>query len=258
MALHKINTLIVIDKPECKAVLEIMLRKLGKHVDIIGICSSAEEAIEQIQLLKPDLILLDIDLTDKNGFAVLEAFGNSMFKAIIFSSNDHYAIKAIKFDVIDYILKPLDISELKNALEKAIRNLEYKIDRERGAYAINKGNEKNVDRIIIPTTRGFYSISLDNVESIEAQSGSYCFFKLIDKSRDIVTKPLSYFERIVPQNQFFRIHRSFMVNLKRVESFDRKEGKVKMKNGDEFEVAIRRRRNFIKNMRDFQSSQFYC
>lgn len=249
MQITPIRTILIDDEPDSKAVLEIMLNESCKNVEIIAKCSSANEAIEQIQLLKPDLILLDIEMPGKDGFAVLKAFENPKFKVVFITGYEQYALKAIKFSAIDYVLKPIDIAELKVSIMKVEESLKMEDNRIAHFNSVFENREKAVEKLIIPTLKGFHTIELDKIESIEAQSGNYCLFKLSDQKLDLVTKPLNYFEELLPKERFFRVHRSHIVNLGKVSSYNNKSGEIKMDNGDELEVAVRRRADFRKGIK---------
>ena len=244
MQTRMIKTLLIDDDLESKSTLEKIFQDACMDVELVGKCSSADEAIEQIQVLKPELILLDIEIPGKDGFEILKAFDDPTFKVIIISKNDQYAMTAIKFDVIDYVLKPFDPDELRKSLHKISREIELLGNGQSTLNSLFKNLENKPNKLVIPTNKGFHTIAFDSIESVAAQSGNYCLFKLRSKSYDIVTKPLTYLEAMMPRNRFFRIHRSVMINLLKIESFDSKKGIVTMESGDKFEVAVRRRRNF--------------
>ena len=247
--MNKIRTLIIDDEPDSKIVLEIMLKETCANVEIVGTCASANEAIEEIQRLKPDLILLDIEMPRKDGFEVIKSFENPTFKVIIISGYEQYALKAIKLAAIDYVLKPFDISELESAIHKVEAALDLSDQRVKHLKSYLESSEKAQNKLIIPTLKGFHTIEFDNIVSIEAQAGNYALFQFMDQSHDLVTKPLSYFEEMLPAEQFFRIHRSYVVNLNKVSAYDSKKGIVLLQNGQELEVAVRRRGGFQRSIK---------
>ncbi len=251
MQINKIKTIIVDDEPHSLEVLESLLNHTCKQVEIVGQCTSANEAIEQIQYHQPDLVILDIEMPEKDGFEVLKAFEKAAFKVIIVTGYEQYALKAIKFAAIDYVLKPIEINELTMAVEKVERSLNQKDARLIRLNSILDQDEKSIDKIIIPSLSGFRTIPLMNIVSIKSQSGNYCLFKLIDQKSNVVTKALNYFEEFLPFPMFFRIHRSYMINLDKVVSYESKTGKVVLENGNQMEVAVRRRPEFYKSYKSY-------
>lgn len=244
MQVKKIRAILIDDDPENSEVLELMLDRVCLQVEIVAKCNSANAAIEAIQQHQPDLIFLDIEMPVKDGFEVLKVFESALFKVIVVTGHEQYALRAIKYAAIDYVLKPVDMNELVTAIKKVEEDLLRKDSRLETFSKFLAQDQKTIEKIIIPSTKGFRTIALIDIESIKAESGNYCLFKLTDGSLSLVTKPLSYFEELLPSTDFFRIHRSHIINLSKVVAFDRSVGKIKLENGDLLEVSFRRRADF--------------
>lgn len=249
--MKKIRAILIDDDSENNEVLELMLDRVCPQVEIIAKCVSANEAIEAIQMHQPDLIFLDIEMPVKDGFEVLRVFEKATFKVIVVTGHEQYALKAIKFAAIDYVLKPVVMDELASAVKK-VEEIVYQNDIRLETFAeFIAQDQKKIEKIILPSTKGFKTIALSNIESIKSELGNYCLFKLADNSSTLVTKPLSYFEELLPSTHFFRIHRSHIVNLDKVTTFNRTSGKITLENGQSLEIAFRRRADFYNCYKRF-------
>ena len=238
------NTILIDDEQDGIDILKMMLEAIPVDIEIVATCRSANSAIEAIQQHKPDLIFLDIEMPGKDGFEVLRAFDQPDFKVIVVTGYDQYAIQAIKFMAIDYLLKPYTQKELHLAVEKASKIIELEDTRIQELRSYLTQPNKDINRIIIPSRNGFRTIPISNIQYLESRSGNYCVFVLQDGSETIATKTLSYYEEILPQNSFMRIHRSTLVNLDKIKSFNKISGEVELGDGLSLPVAFRKRAEF--------------
>lgn len=242
-----IRALLVDDEFDALVVLKLLLQK-HEHIDVVDTAQSVDEAREIIFRAKPDLVFLDIEMPQKSGFELLNAFPKPDFKVIFVTAYDQYAIKAFKYSALDYILKPVQATELEAAINKVIeqRNLED-LRLEQLHQLVEK--EASFDRIIITSKKGFIVLQLDQIVRIESMPGNYAFFFLEDGRQFLCTKPLNHYEDILPEQSFFRIHRSFMVNLRHVVAFDNEGAEVTLIDQKKLPVAVRRRTDFRKLVR---------
>lgn len=249
---ESISVLMVDDEVDSQEVLDLMLQQLEFPVDIVSRCSSAEEAISGIQKHRPDLVFLDIEMPGKNGFEVLKAFEDPNFQVIIVTGYEQYALRAIKFAALDYLLKPIELGELKHALEKVIKHRQQDDPRMRHLSEMLRKNKPSNDKIVLPGHNGFRTLKLNEIVYLESKPGSYCVFHLKGGQTTIVTKPLSYFEDILPEESFFRIHRSYMINFEYVQNYH-SSGRLKLVDGTELEVSVRRRSEFLNSYKNYLS-----
>lgn len=247
------KTIIVDDEPDCIQVLDMMLQATCPEVKVIAHCGSAPDAVQKITALDPDLVFLDIEMPDKSGFDMLKNFANARFEVVIVTGYEHYALRAIKFAAIDFLLKPFSVPELKMAVDRAGNMRSRKNTRLTFlSDLLSDGIDHEAEKLMIHSNDGFLVVKLSDIISIVTESGNYCTFHLSGNKRCVVTKPLSYFEELLPKDMFCRIHRSHMVNVLKLVSFNNKQGIVQMEDESEYEVSHRRRAEFyalVKHLR---------
>ena len=226
-------------------------QKLTNHcgeISIIGECENGEEGIKNIEEKNPDIIFLDVEMPRMNGFTMLQQLTNKNFEIVFITAYDHYAIQAIKFSALDYLVKPVEIADLKAAVEKAAQKRKISTGNERLEILLqNLMNEKkDLQRIAIPSLDGFQFVETGNIIYLEATSNYTCFY-LINNTKITVAKTLKDFEELLPSSVFIRIHHSYIVNKNMVEKYiNGKGGQVVMKNGRILDVARRKKEEFMK------------
>lgn len=245
-----LKAIIIDDESDSIDILKLMLERL-QSVEVVETCTSANDGIEAIQRHNPDMIFLDIEMPGKDGFEVLKAFPEAEYKVIIVTGYEQYALRAIKFSAIDYLLKPFDTDELKLAIEKVNFALESADPRLEHFTEMMEQRSLPLNKIILPSNRGFRTISFSDIICLESRSGNYCVFRLSDNSTTMVTRPLYHYEELLPWPQFYRIHRSHIVNLEKIKSFDNKSGELILDHDNSLEVSHRRRKDFFKAYKDF-------
>lgn len=242
-------TAVLVDDEENN--LSSLKEKIIRHcpqVSIIATCDSAQKAINSIDSLKPDLVFLDIEMPVMNGFLMLQHLTFKSFELIFTTAYDHYAIKAIRFSALDYLLKPIEIEDLQSAVKRA----EEKRTRPGSSQQLellieNLVAKKNVHRrIAIPTTSGLQFINVDDIIYLEA-SINYTHLYLGGKNKFTVSRTLKDFEDMLSEDIFIRIHNSFIINKNCVEKYIRGEGgQVVMSNGVVLDVSKRKKAEFLK------------
>lgn len=248
------NAILVDDEPDALEVLELMLKRSPFEVNILATANDARSAIQEIEKHSPDIVFLDIEMPLMNGFKVLEAFDRPSFKVVFVTSYDQYAIKAIKFSALDYLLKPVDEMELEGALDKVTQTMEQsdlRLDH------LRKTNQKGepFGQIVISSNREFNVLSLDEIVYIRGMGGGYSAFHMQNNKVKVATHPLNYFEGLLPQDRFFRVHRSFVANLQHVKSYIKgPKGHIILSNGEKLEVAQRRKKAFMETMKGFNGN----
>ena len=226
-------------------------QKLSVHcpeVTIIGECENGEEAEKAVAELEPDLLFLDVEMPRMNGFTLLQQLKHRNFEVIFVTAYDYYAIKAIKFSALDYLVKPVEVEELKTAVKKAAQKRMQPDDNERLELLLqNLMNEKrDRQRIAIPSMKGLQFIKLDDIIYLEAHS-NYTVVYLGKETKITVSKTLKDFEELLPVNVFIRIHHSYIINSSAVEKYIRGDGgQVVMKNGVTLDVSKRKKSDFLK------------
>jgi two-component system, LytTR family, response regulator len=226
-------------------------QKLINHcpeVTIIAECENGEEGIKNIEEKNPDIIFLDVEMPRMNGFTMLQQLQQHNFQIIFITAYDHYAIKAIKFSALDYLVKPVEVADLKLAVEKAAAKRKNSYGNPALEMLLQNlmNKEKEQHHIAIPCMDGLQFVETGNIIYLEAES-NYSIFHLAGNKKITVAKTLKDFEELLPSSIFIRIHHSFIININCIEKYTKGEGgQVLMKNGVTLDVARRKKEAFIK------------
>ena len=226
-------------------------QKLANHcpdIVIIGECENGEDGIKKLAEQTPDIIFLDVEMPRMNGFTMLQQLTNKNFEVIFITAYDHYAIRAIKFSALDYLVKPVAVEDLKAAVEKAAQKRKISAGNERLEMLLQNlmHDKKELHRIAIPSMEGLQFVETGNIIYLEANSNYTCFY-LSNHAKITVAKTLKDFEELLPASIFIRIHHSYIINKNLVEKYIKGEGgQVVMKNGIVLDVARRKKEEFMK------------
>ena len=237
---------VLIDDDESN--LSSLSEKLSKHcpvIEIIAKCNNAQDGIKTIDSLEPDIVFLDIEMPVMNGFVMLQHLTFRNFQLIFVTAYDHYAIKAIRYSALDYLVKPVEIEDLKTAVSKAQANSRNKPNDSQLEMLLEHLQKKQPRRITIPTSEGLQFINLEDIIYLEA-SNNYTYIYL-DKQKFLVSRTLKDFEEILPPETFLRIHHSYLINKIFVEKYIRGDGgQVVMSNGVALDVSKRKKSEFLQ------------
>lgn len=245
-----LTAIIIDDEPSSRNALK---QKLGRHcqdLNIIGECENGEEGIAMLAETDCDIVFLDVEMPRMNGFNMLQNLGKINFEVIFITAYDHYAIRAIKFSALDYLVKPVEVEDLKLAVEKAVQKRKNSSDNERLEHLLQNlmQDKKELHRIAIPSMEGLQFVETENIIYLEASSNYTCFY-INNQSKITVAKTLKEFEDLLPASVFIRIHHSYIINKNMVTKYIKGEGgQVIMKNGKVLDVARRKKEFFIKAM----------
>lgn len=233
-----LKALIVDDEIRSRDFLCNLLSEHCPNITVTAVASTAEEAVSQIRQQEPDIVFLDIELQTGTGFDVLIHFDNPSFQVIFTTAYDHYAIKAIKFSAVDYLLKPIDIDELQLSVDRAVSNVENKASNQTIRMLLhNLGKPAGSDySITLSTSAGLEFVPLQQIIRLEA-SGPYTHFFLKDGKKIMVSKNLKEYEGLLSGHQFFRVHNSHMINIREVKRMLKTDGGYAVMN-DDSEIAI--------------------
>jgi len=239
------RALIIEDEEQAISALKSELKTHCSEVQIIGEAKSIKEAIQKIKSLDPELIFLDIQLSDGLGFEVLNLFKEGNFKVIFTTAYSQYAIKAIKFSALDYLLKPIDSDELINAVNKAMKSSKdtesIKIDN----FLQNQIETPLRKKIALHTTEGISIFELENIIKCSAESNYTCLY-FANGKKMLVSKTLKDFEDLLCTSGFERIHHSHIINLNHLVSFVNKDGGyVILSDKSTLPVSQRKKSNLI-------------
>jgi two-component system LytT family response regulator len=236
--------IIIDDEKHCIKTLINLLETNFPEVKILATCSESEKAQHLILHHKPDFIFLDIEMPFLNGFDLLSKFEHLDFDVIFTTAYDSYAIKAIKFSALDYLLKPICIEDLTFAIDK-IKNRMGSISKAQVQMANAVHRRQLSDTIALPTVEGLIFTPVNDIVHCSAD-GSYTRMYMRDKSEILLSKTLGDVDELLNDYNFFRIHHSTLINLKEVKKYIRGEGgEVVMSNGKNLMVARTRKTDFL-------------
>ncbi len=234
------NVVVVEDNPSSMAIISNYLSESHLGIKVVGTAAGVSEAYEVILSSHPDIILLDIELPDGTGFDIIQKLAGVPINVIFITAYDEYAIKAIKYAAIDYLLKPINKVELYSALERARSN---KLKNDRFQTLLHNLNESKPKkhRLALATVSGVDLITIENIIRLEA-AGVYTKIFLVNGSSMLSSKNLREFELLLDPIDFFRVHRSHIVHLAHIKSYVNSEGgQVLLSDGTLVDVARRRK-----------------
>lgn len=243
-----IRAILVDDEMHGLDTLSILLSENCPGVEVVDRCSSAKKALESIAKTKPDLVFLDIEMPIMNGFELLEQFSEIPFAVIFTTSYDQYAIKAIRFSALDYLLKPVDPKELVAAIDKVKRKNPPTSEQFQMLMDQLQHREGPISRIAIPTTEGFELVPADQVVRCEADD-NYTYLYLKNKTKIVASRTLKEVEEQLSEFPFFiRVHHSYIANLNEVVRYVRGEGGyLVMTDGTTVNVSRSRKEALLKH-----------
>lgn len=243
---NQLKAILIDDELNSLQNLQSKLEKYCPAVKILAALQKPEEAVSLIHQQKPDLLFLDIEMPKMNGFRLMEEVGDFEGEIIFITAYNHFAIDALRISAFDYLVKPVSIADLQNAINRLLQQ-RSKHTRERlNILKQSIGEHKSQEnKIAVPTNEGLEFIVIKNIIRIES-STSYSWLYLIDKQPLLVTRLLKDFEEILTPYRFFRVHNSHLINLNYISKYIRGEGgQVIMENGDVVDVSRRKREEFL-------------
>lgn len=247
-----IKVIIVEDEQNSRDLLRAAIENFTVGLEIIGEATNVESGVKLINSLMPDVIFLDIELPDGKGFDVLDQL-NKNYKVVFVTAYDDYAIKAIRYSAFDYLLKPLDLDDLEKTIER-LKNSPPTTQENIDFLNLKlNSNIDNENKIMVPSNSGYKLLEMDKIISIEANA-NYVFFILEDGRKHIAAHSLNYYEDLLPENKFFRIHKSHIINFTKVQSVESgRTGKAILSNGSQLDIAARRKSAFISYLKKYTS-----
>jgi two-component system LytT family response regulator len=243
-----LTAIIIDDETNSRNALRQKITKHCPDIMVISECENGEEGIKNIESQKPDIVFLDVEMPRMNGFTMLQQLKNKDFEVIFITAYDHYAIKAIKFSALDYLLKPVEVEDLKNAVEKATQKRKQIKGNNRVELLLQNFLEEKAahQRIAISSMEGLQFVPTDDIIYLEANS-NYTIFYIAGNRKITAAKTLKDFEDMLPASLFIRIHHSYLINKNGIEKYIKGDGgQVVMKNGVVLDVARRKKEEFLK------------
>jgi two-component system, LytTR family, response regulator len=244
------KTLIIEDEEKSRNMLAGIIQKNCPQLTVVGLAKNVKEGVELIQSLHPELVFLDISMPDGSGFDLLEKVQDQKFELIFATASDQHAIRAIKFSACDYLLKPIDIDELKAAVEKAFKKRNIPPNMENLQFLIQqlKKADDNFQKITLPTGNAFEIVNIKDIIRCEADT-SYTHFFLNDGRRLMVSAGLKHYEELLPEKDFIRVHHHHLINMNHVVRFLKTDGGYAvMSDGTNIEISRRKKDAFMERL----------
>lgn len=243
-----LKAIIVDDEPYCCETIATLLEG-NQEVEIVSICNNAAAGLTAIKKYSPDLIFLDVEMPKMNGFEMLEQLPQVSFEIIFTTSYDQYALKAIRFSAIDYLLKPVDNEELQRAIQKVIQRTQKPIAQQL-EILMQKIHQPStpINKIAMPTMEGLQMIPVDAIISCESDS-NYTILQLKNNKKLIVSRTLKEIEELLEEHSFVRVHRCYLANLNEVEKYVKGEGGyLVMSDGTSIDVARNKKEILLRKL----------
>jgi|UniRef100_UPI00404A5568 two-component system LytT family response regulator len=240
------KALIIDDEQRTRELIAKMITSFDLGIEAIPMGESVQSGIAAIAAIQPDLVFLDIQMPDGTGFDLLKAIPNKNFEVIFITAHEEFAIKAIKFSALDYILKPVDADELRSAIERALETLnDTKAEPQFEALQHNiQPNQKR--RLVLKTQESVHVVELDQIIRCEADR-NYTSFFLKNGKKILVSRTLKDYETLLTGHNFLRVQQSHLVNLDYVDRYDKGNGgAVVMKDGSEVPLSPAKRDVFFQ------------
>lgn len=243
-----IKTIIVDDEHHASEFLEKMLKRYFPNKFIICKTNdSIDDAVKAIEIYQPDLVFLDIQMPNKNGFELFKEIKDINFQVIFTTAHSEFAIDAIKMSALDYLLKPINYIDLLGAINRF--EIKTKVENQKKQLNVLIENidsgETAHKKIAIATETGFEFVKFNTIIYLEAQS-NYTKFYLSNNLTIITSKTLKHFEELLPSDLFFRTHKSYLVNMNFIKRFSKvDELLIELITGQKLPVSVRKKEEFI-------------
>ncbi|MEM7037151.1 MAG: LytTR family DNA-binding domain-containing protein [Bacteroidota bacterium] len=226
-----IKAILIDDEKRAQRVLKALLQEACPQVEVVAVCDDVPEGVRAISKYQPQVVFCDVEMPNYSGLELLSFFREITFEIIFVTAYRDFAVDAFALSAVDYILKPVQIDKLTRAVEK----LEKRINHERVAerFDVLKENlqHREFRKIGLPVSDGLIFVLTENIRMVEAD-GAYSRVKMKDEKEYVISKTLKYFDRILnSSDRFFRIHRSFIINVEEVVKYSKAESYVELENG---------------------------
>jgi len=242
-----IKAILIEDEINARESLKKIISYIDSSIEIIGESGFVKEGIELINSLNPDVVFLDIELEDGTSFDVLNRLNNRSFQIIFTTAYNQHAIKAFKFSAIDYLLKPIDPEELKQAIDRVKANIDKENRHQDLIEVLNNNIENKEEKLVLKTADNRYVLNVKNVIHLIAD-GSYTHF-ITSEKKITVSKNLKFYEDILG-NTFIRCHQSHLVNSNHIKSIE-KNNFIKVSNSDLIPISTRKRKEIVEFLNSF-------
>lgn len=245
-----IKVVLIDDEAQSIKTLRVLLRDYCPQVKIVGEADGVLEGYKLLLRTKPDTVFLDIHMNDGTGFDLLKKFPNASFQVIFTTAFDGFAIKAFKYNAVDYLLKPIDVDELIRAVKKINPVMKEPDSEERLSNLFKTNKTGKFQKIALSTSDGLHFLELENIIRLKSDA-NYTTFHLLNGKGVTVAKTLKSFEELLIDEEFFRTHQSHIINFRHIARILREDGGYLLMK-DDYKVPISRNKKeqFMKMVKD--------
>lgn len=247
-----LNAIIVDDEAPSRRVLEAYLSEYCSQVKVIAAVGSVQEAVDTIRNLQPQLVFLDIEMPGEDGFQLLNHFDSPDFMIIFVTAYQEYAVKAFRSSAVDYLLKPIEIADLIQSVNKAqqLHELQKNYTQQINTLRSNLNTQQITRRLALPVSDGYVFINIEDIICLAA-NGSYTNVFLADKKPMLISKKLYQLIEMISHPDMFKPHRSYFINLNHVTQYTRRDGgQIIMDNELEIPLSTKRRDDFMEAVKN--------
>ncbi len=246
-----IKAVIIEDEKKSSDAMVLQLQKHCPEVTLLGVAANVKEGIETVRSLKPELIFLDVMMPDGSGFDVLEKLCDLKFDIIFTTASEKFAVKAIKYSALDYLLKPIDAEELIAAVKK-VRDRKSNLPTEQNLASLLeniKKSDEQYSKITLPTGNAYEVVNVKDIVRCEAHD-NYTYVFLAGSKKFLVSGTLKHYEELLPEKDFVRVHHSHLINMAHMNRFLKEDGGYAvMSDGSKVEISRRKKEEFLKRIR---------
>ena len=245
-----IKAVIIEDEKKSAEALSQLLLRHCPEINLFGKAENVKEGTDLISMHKPELVFLDVMMPDGSGFDVLEKLSDLKFEIIFTTAHEKFAVKAIKYSALDYLLKPIDAEELKTAVKKVSERKKFSNEANLRSLLENvKQDENQYSKITLPTGHSYEIVHTKDIIRCEAND-NYTNVFLSGGKKFMVSGTLKHYEELLPEKDFIRIHHSHLINMNHITSFLKEDGGYAlMSDGSKVEVSRRKKDDFIKRLK---------
>lgn len=247
-----IRAVLVDDEDRARNTLRALLAEFCPDVEVVGEASNAPDAVLTINKVKPELVFLDIEMPEYNGFEMLDFFREIDFQIVFVTAYSEYAVRAFEVSAVDYLLKPIDVSGLQVAMEKVRTRQEHTAIHQRLELMKDAMQNEDIRKMAVPMADGLLFVEVADIVVLEAD-GAYTNIFLKNGSKILVSKKLGFFEDILKTRKaFFRTHRSSLININFVKKFIRGESSIVMENNNVVTLSRDRKADFEELLKELR------
>lgn len=243
-----IKAIIVDDEKDARESIQLIVAQFySDDVEIVASVPSVKDAVKAINQLKPELVFLDIEMPQENGLQLFEYFGDEIdFEVVFITAYQKYALTAFRYAALDYLLKPVDYQQLGEAIQRFKRKTRNYSKLRIETFINNLSNDLEINKkVIFPTKNGYQILKISNILYCKAEVNYSTIFSFDNNSFTIVST-LKNLEETLPSKIFFRCHKSYLVNLNYIKTYDKSRDRIILENGREIEIASRRVEQFMQ------------